>query len=345
MEEFIYNNIGAVLQVNKHGELIAKRMKAAKVCDGLFVTAPDRTQFVNLIIEYNGVKWIEHTIPAGRVNIEHLTKRMPGILASIETGKLAELNDYRKELHRRIFTPDAPAIMELKQPQRKAPTPLADGEKRVNVYMYKGCTDETTDKKVTVKEITPHIYTRVYKLRGYGERVKIIFDINGVYFQGADLGAFVMEREDFAETCAKAYKNVRKNITDGAAKGMAFFVELTKRINAATETPQISTESAQAADILTEGERSEPTQTQQPEPAATGHSWSQLPKFPPQLPQIARAVNHAAPTHTHHQQANKQVNSVVKDYLTTQHINFVTPRKWPAANSPPILVAPPEIFN
>ena len=245
-----YNSIGPVLHLNKAGELAQKRMKAAKLCDGLYITEPDKTQFVKFIVEYNGVKWVEHQAPAANVNPANMAKRMPAILASIEGGRLNELNDYHKELHRRIFNPDTPAIMELKKPERKKPAPLPEGAKKVSVLMFKGCTDEMTDKKVIINEVAPHIYTYTYKLKGYGERVKIIFEIDGVYFQGAENGAYVMAREDFDEACTKAYEHARENVADGAAKGMRYFVEVQKRIDAATSPEVAQTVDTDAAITL-----------------------------------------------------------------------------------------------
>ena len=239
MEDLTYTPIGSVLHLNKAGELAQKRMKAAKLCDGLYITEPDKTQFVKFIVEYNGVKWVEHQAPAANINPANMAKRMSAILASIEGGRLNELNDYHKELHRRIFNPATPAIMELKKPERKKPAPLPEGAKKVGVIMFKGCTDEIIDKKVIINEVAPHVYTHTYKLKGYGERVKIIFEVDGVYFQGADNGAYVMEREDFNEICAKAYEHARENVADGAAKGMRYFVEVQKRIDAAT-SPEVA---------------------------------------------------------------------------------------------------------
>lgn len=129
MENIVYTSIGPVLHLNKAGELTQKRMKATKVCDGLYITEPDKTQFVKFIVEYNGVKWVEHQAPAANINPANMARRMPAILASIESGRLNELTDYHKELHRRIFNPDAPAIMELKKPERKKPAPLPEGAK------------------------------------------------------------------------------------------------------------------------------------------------------------------------------------------------------------------------
>lgn len=261
MEDLTYTPIGSVLHLNKAGELAQKRMKAAKLCDGLYITEPDKTQFVKFIVEYNGVKWVEHQAPAANVNPANMAKRMPAILASIEGGRLNELNDYHKELHRRIFNPDSPAIMELKKPERKKTAPLPEGAKKVGVIMFKGCTDEMTDKKAIINEVAPHVYTYTYKLKRYGERVKIIFEIDGVYFQGADNGAYVMEREDFSEICTKAYEHAHENVADGAAKGMRYFVEVQKRIDAATpaETPQNSTETAVAGNVSAKEENTAET--------------------------------------------------------------------------------------
>lgn len=252
-----YTSIGPVLQLNKAGELTQKRMKAVKVCDGLYITEPDKTQFVKFIIEYNGVKWVEHQAPAANVNPANMAKRMPAILKNIEDGKLATMDEYRQEINRRIFSPDSPVIMEIKKPERKKPAQLAENERKVSVLMFKGCTEEMTEKKVVITEIAPHVYTYTYKLKRYGERVKIIFEIDGAYFQGSDNGAYVLEREDFTEVCTKAYEHARENVADGAAKGMAYFIEVQKRINAATptETPQISTETAETVNVSAEGEK------------------------------------------------------------------------------------------
>ena len=115
MEATNYTSIGPVLQLNKAGELTQKRMKAVKVCDGLYITEPDKARFVKFIIEYNGVKWVEHQAPAANVNPANMAKRMPAILKNIEDGKLATMNEYRQEINRRIFSPDSPVIMETKK--------------------------------------------------------------------------------------------------------------------------------------------------------------------------------------------------------------------------------------
>lgn len=259
MEATNYTSIGPVLQLNKAGELTQKRMKAVKVCDGLYISEPDKTQFIKMIIEFNGVMWIEHTMPAKHTNPELLAKRMPAVLKTIEGGKLATMNEYRQEINRRIFSPDSPAIMELKQPERKKPAPLAENERKVSVLMFKGCTDGMTEKKVVITEVAPHIYTYAYKMKRYGERVKIILEVDGVYFEACDKGAYITEREDFTEVCTKAYEHARDNVAAGAASGMAYFIEVQKRIDAATptETPRISTETAEVTELSAEATKAE----------------------------------------------------------------------------------------
>ena len=138
MENLTYNTIGPVLHLNKTGELTQKRMKAAKLCDGLYITEPDKTQFVKFIIEYNGVKWVEHQAPAANVNPANMAKRMPAILASIEGGRLNELNDYHKELHRRIFNPDTPAgIPQIPTETAKITNVSTEGENTAETAKYR----------------------------------------------------------------------------------------------------------------------------------------------------------------------------------------------------------------
>lgn len=256
MEAMNYTSIGPVLQLNKAGELTQKRMKAVKVCDGLYTTAPDKSNFVHFIIECDGVMWVD--CKAAESKVAYGMKMIPGYFEKIKAGCFdgENIQEFRREISRRINHPDSPAIMELKKPERKKPEPLPEGAKKVSVYMIKGCTAETTDKKVVVAEVAPHVYTYTYKLKNYGERVKIIFEIDGVYFQGHDTGAYVLEREDFTEICTKAYKLARQNVADGAASGMAYFIEVQKRIDAATptETPQISTKTAETVNVSAEGE-------------------------------------------------------------------------------------------
>lgn len=257
MEATNYASIGPVLQLNKAGELTQKRMKAVKVCDGLYISEPDKRDFVRYIIECNGVMWVE--------DIQHKSyapkyaAAMPKALERVKSGFYGDerFNDYRHEIDRRVNHPDSPAIMELKKPERKKPAPLAENERKESVLMLKGRTDEITEKRVVIAEVAPHIYTYAYKLKRYGERVKIIFEIDGLYFQGHDTGAYVLEREDFIKVCTKAYRLARKNVANGAASGMQYFIEVQKRIDAATpaETPQISTEAAETVNVSAEGEK------------------------------------------------------------------------------------------
>ena len=210
MENLTYTPIDSVLQLNKAGELIQKRMKAVKVCDGLYITEPDKSGYTQFICELNGVVWLD--CKAAENRITDGIKLMPGYFDKIKAGCFDGENfpEFKREISRRINHPDSPAIMELKKPERKKPAPLPEGAKKVGVIMFKGCTDEIIDKKVIINEVAPHVYTHTYKLKGYGERVKIIFEVDGVYFQGADNGAYVMEREDFNEICAKAYERAAR---------------------------------------------------------------------------------------------------------------------------------------
>ena len=180
--------------------------------------------------------------------------------------------------------------MELKKPERKKPEPLPEGAKKISVLIFKGCTDEITDKKVVITEVAPHVYTYAYKLKKYGERVKIIFEIDGVYFQGSDSGAYVLEREDFTEICTKAYKLARQNVADGAASGMAYFIEVQKRIDAATptDTPQIPTESTETVNVSAEGEKEAETKEM---PQIFNCEWQTVEHFKaiPNIAKLAKA--------------------------------------------------------
>lgn len=242
MEDLTYTPIGSVLHLNKAGELAQKRMNAAKLCDGLYITEPDKSGYTQFICELNGVVWLD--CKAAENRIADGIKLMPGYFDKIKAGCFDGENfpEFKREISRRINHPDSPAIMELKKPERKKTAPLPEGAKKVSVLMFKGCTDEIIDKKVIINEVAPHVYTHTYKLKGYGERVKIIFEVDGVYFQGADNGAYVMAREDFNEICAKAYERARENVADGAAKGMRYFVEVQKRIDAATSSEVLPNE-------------------------------------------------------------------------------------------------------
>lgn len=256
MEAMNYTSIGPVLQLNKAGELTQKRMKAVKVCDGLYISEPDKNGYMQFICELNDVIWLD--CKAAETKIAYGIKRIPSYFKDIKAGCFdgKNIEKFRREISRRINHPDSPAIMELKKPERKKPAPLAENERKVSVLMLKGCTDEMTEKKVVIAEVASHVYTYTYKLKRYGERVKIIFEIDGVYFQGHDTGAYVLEREDFTEVCVKAYEHARDNVADGAANGTTYFLEVQKRIDAATpsETPQISTETAETVNVSAEGE-------------------------------------------------------------------------------------------
>lgn len=256
MEAMNYTSIGPVLQLNKAGELTQKRMKAVKVCDGLYISKPDKNGYTSFICELKGVLWLD--CKAAESKIAYGIKMIPGYFEQIKAGYFdgENIQEFRREISRRINHPDSPVIMKLKKQERKKPAPLAENERKVSVLMFKGCTDETIEKKVVITEVAPHIYTYAYKMKRYGERVKVIFEIDGVYFQGSDNGAYVLEREGFTEVCTKAYEHARKNIADGTAKGMAYFIEVQKRIDAATptETPQISTQTAGTVNVSAEGE-------------------------------------------------------------------------------------------
>lgn len=256
MEATNYKSISPVLQLNKAGELTQKRMKAVKVCDGLYISEPDKNGYMQFICELNDVIWLD--CKAAETKIAYGIKRIPSYFKDIKAGCFdgKNIEKFRREISRRINRPDSPVIMELKKPERKKPAPLAENERKVSVLMLKGRTDEITEKRVVIAEVVPHVYTYTYKLKRYGERVKIIFEIDGVYFQGHDTGANVLEREDFTEVCTKAYRLARKNVADGAASGMQYFIEIQKRIDAATptETPQISTGTAETVNVSVEGE-------------------------------------------------------------------------------------------
>lgn len=228
METTIYTIVGLVLQLNKNEELTQKRMEAVKVCDGLYISKPDKTQFVKMIIEYNGIMWVESTKHAALVIPEELEKRMPEVLKSIENGKLAELDEYRQEINRRIFNQDSPAIMELKKPKRKKPIPLAENERKVRVLMYDAYDiDVFFEKKVVITEFVPHVY--IYAHKNKSRLVKIIFDIDGVYFMEGEFGANIYK---ITEKCTETYAHARELIADISAKSMTIFIEIQKRIDA-----------------------------------------------------------------------------------------------------------------
>lgn len=175
MEATNYASIGPALQLNRKGELTQKRIKAAKVCDGLYVTEPDKSGYTQFICELNGVMWVD--CKAAESKIAYGIKMLPGYFEQIKAGLLDSENipEFKREISRRINRPDSPAIMELKKPERKKSAPLAENERKVSVLMLKGRTDEIAEKKVVITEVAPHVYTYAYKLKRYGERVKIIF--------------------------------------------------------------------------------------------------------------------------------------------------------------------------
>lgn len=156
MEELNYTST-KIFTRNKQGELIEKRVKTAKVCDGLLVT-PEKSGMIDLIIDYNGIKWREASVPASKLNW-HISK-MQAILKRIAEGCLLNLSDFYKEMHRRIFTPDAPAVMELKKPERKPkqPTMNIDGTIRVKALQYKADGHTLTEKWETLTKFSDGIY-------------------------------------------------------------------------------------------------------------------------------------------------------------------------------------------
>ena len=290
MEAMNYTSIGPVLQLNKAGELTQKRMKAVKVCDGLYISEPDKNGYMQFICELNDVIWLD--CKAAETKIAYGIKRIPSYFKDIKAGCFdgKNIEKFRREISRRINRPDSPVIMALKKPERKKPAPLAENERKVSVLMLKGRTDEITEKRVVIAEVVPHVYTYTYKLKRYGERVKIIFEIDGVYFQGHDTGANVLEREDFTEVCTKAYRLARKNVADGAASGMQYFIEVQKRMDAATptETPQISTQAAEMVNVSTEGEKEAETKEM---PQIFNCEWQTVEHFKaiPNIAKLAKA--------------------------------------------------------
>lgn len=108
MEATNYTSIGPVLQLNKAGELIQKRMKAVKVCDGLYITEPNKSNFVRFIIECNGVMWVESN--QSKSYVERYAAMMPEVLKKVKAGFYndAKWNNYCHEIDRRINHPDSP---------------------------------------------------------------------------------------------------------------------------------------------------------------------------------------------------------------------------------------------
>ena len=224
MEELNYTST-KIFTRNKQGELIEKRVKAAQVCPGLLVT-PEKSGMVDLIIEYNGIKWRE--ISCGISNqLPRNIKLIPGILNSIAEGRLNTLDDYHKEMHRRIFNPDAPAVMELKKPERKPKQPKMnmDGTIRAKVLQYKADGNTLTEKWETLTKFSEGIY--------YGQNYAyFIFERNGVYWHS--LRPDRLERIEERRQDIKAdYTNFESSIV-AAANGNRFIgklqIEVMKRL-------------------------------------------------------------------------------------------------------------------
>lgn len=225
MEATNYTSIGPVLQLNKAGELTQKRMKAVKVCDSLYISEPDKTQFVKMIIEYNGVMWIEHAIPAKHVNFEVLTKRMPAVLKAIEDRRLTTMNEYRQEIDRRIFSPESPAIMELKKSERKKPAQLLDGTIRAKVIQYKSDGNTLAENWHTLTKFSEGIYLSYAAPDKYGQvYATVVFAKNGVFWKaGCELEqCFRPDIPGYAErveTLKKRYANYEADIMQAATNG------------------------------------------------------------------------------------------------------------------------------
>lgn len=101
------------------------------------------------------------------------------------------------------------------------------------------------EKTLTITELAKNMYTYKYKLRGYGERVKVIFKISGVYFEASDTNVFNVEKEDFVSRSKQIYDNARITMQKLAEEGSVFFREVVKRIGEAleAETANVSVES------------------------------------------------------------------------------------------------------
>lgn len=177
MQELTYT-FTKIFTRDKDGELIEKRVKAANVCPGLWIT-PEKSGMVDLIIDYNGIKWREaETYAAG---VDKVCMRIPGLLKSISEGSLLVLNDYHKEMHRRIFDPGAPAIMELKKPEPKKPL-LPDGTIRAKVLQYKADGNTLTEKWETLTKFAEGIYYRT-ESDEYGQNLAyIIYELKGLFW-------------------------------------------------------------------------------------------------------------------------------------------------------------------
>ncbi|MBD5302396.1 MAG: hypothetical protein HDS16_05310 [Bacteroides sp.] len=225
MENLTYNNIGAVLQLDKHGELIQKRMKAAKVCDGLFVTEPDKSGYTQFICELDGVVWLDCKAAANR--IADGAKMIPGYFENIKAGMLdgEYTQEFKREISRRINRPDAPAIMELKQPERKKRAPLAakgqnaeaedGGTIRAKVLQYKSDGNTLTEKWETLTMLTEGIYYTKDVDGWDNPRYVIFFEDNGVFWYS--LRAFTesqFNNSQVRERVMNLRNNFRANIKE-----------------------------------------------------------------------------------------------------------------------------------
>lgn len=182
METTNYANIGPVLQLNKAGELTQKRMKAVKVCDGLYVTEPDKIGYAQFICEFNGVMWVD--CKAAESKIAYGMKMIPGYFEKIKAGCFdgENIQEFKREISRRINRPDSPAIMELKKPERKKSAQLSGGTFRAKVLQYKSDGNTLTEKWETLTKYTEGVYYTTDD-DGYGNTIHgIVFEAKGVYW-------------------------------------------------------------------------------------------------------------------------------------------------------------------
>lgn len=116
-------------------------------------------------------------------------------------------------------------------------------KERVNVLLNDD--GKVLEKTLTITELAKNMYTYKYKLRGYGERVKVIFKIAGVYFEASDTNVFYVEKEDFVSRSKQIYDNARNIMQKYAERGIMFYQEVAKRIGEAkeAETVNVSVES------------------------------------------------------------------------------------------------------
>lgn len=235
MEELIYNNIGPVFQLNKAGELVQKRMKAAKVCEGLFVTEPDKSGYTQFICELNGVVWLDCKAAANR--IADGAKMLPDYFEKIKSGAFdgENVHEFKREISRRINRPDAPAIMELKQPERKKCAPLAakgqnveaedGGTIRAKVLQYKSDGNTLTEKWETLTKYAEGIYYSYSNLDKYGHKsINVIFAKGGVYWRKTGAPEYYFNPDSFnyaenMENLKRMYADHEADILQAAANG------------------------------------------------------------------------------------------------------------------------------